>query len=339
MTRFHHTANGSATTTLIERAGLPGSCSIWADPLHDGPVPAELSDRELMEVRARHLGGPWGSRVGGANAEHTVPEVMTELERWRAAIDDASAYDELVLWYEHDLFDQLNLIQVLDRIGSSTAGARRVSLVSLDSFPGRPDFRGLGELEPDDIASLFTTRQPIVEAQLTLAARAWAAFRSPNPRAIEALLLTETQPLPFLAAALSRHLRELPSTRYGLSRFELSILDLASEEPVSIWDAFHRVSNSETAFYLGDLSFWRLVESLVAGASEDALLDVRLESARGAALPRGQLSLTETGRAVLAGDVDRVAAIGIDRWLGGVHLEGRGPVWRFDDDGRRVVIQ
>ena len=79
-------------------------------------------------------------------------------------------------------------------------------------------------------------------------------------------------------------------------------------------------------------------ESLAAGASDHALLDVRLEGARGGALPRGHLSLTETGRAVLAGDVDRVAAIGIDRWLGGVHLEGRGPVWRFDEATSSVVV-
>ena len=329
MTRFHHVTNGTSTTTSIESAALPGSCSIWADPLHDGPVPADLSDRELMEMRAAHL----------ADGEHTVATVMEELERWRAAIDDASTHDELVLWYEHDLFDQLNLIQVLDRLGSSGAPARRVSLVCIGSFPGRPDFRGLGELEPDDIASLFPKRQPIVEAQLSLAARAWSAFRSPDPRAIEALLLTDTEALSFLAPALGRHLEELPSTRYGLSRFELSILDLARDETVSIWDAFHRVSNGETAFYLADLSFWRLVESLAAPASENALLDVRLESSRGGTLPRGQLSLTETGRAVLAGYVDRVAAVGIDRWLGGVHLEGRGPTWRLDDASRRVVIR
>ena len=328
MTRFHHTANGSATTALIERAGLPGSTSIWADPLHDGPVPAGLSDRELIALRARDF----------ADADHDAEGFVAEVERWRAAVDDVSSYDELVLWFEHDLFDQLNLIQLLDRLGSSGAPARRVSLISIGSFPGRPDFRGLGELEPDDIASLFPARQPIAQPQLALAARAWSAFRSPDPRAIEALVSTDTSALPFLAPALRRHLEELPSTRYGLSRFELSLLDLAREEPVTIWDAFHRVSNGETAFYLADLSFWRLVESLGAPASDQALLDIRLESARGGPLPRGLLSLTETGRKVLAGDLDRVAAIGIDRWLGGVHLEGRGPVWRFDDATKRIVF-
>jgi hypothetical protein len=42
-----------------------------------------------------------------------------------------------------------------------------------------------------------------------------------------------------------------------------------------------------------------------------------------------ELMLTDDGRRVLAGDADRVRLRGIDRWLGGVHLTGRGPVWRW----------
>ena len=36
---------------------------------------------------------------------------------------------------------------------------------------------------------------------------------------------------------------------------------------------------------------------------------------------RGTVALTEVGWAVLAGRADRVALGGIDRWLGGVHLQ------------------
>ena len=39
MTRFLHVANGTSTTRTIEAARIPGVCSIWADPLYDGPVP------------------------------------------------------------------------------------------------------------------------------------------------------------------------------------------------------------------------------------------------------------------------------------------------------------
>ena len=54
-TRFLHLANGTATTDLIARAAIPGDTSIWADPLHDGPVPGALDESELRAVRARYI--------------------------------------------------------------------------------------------------------------------------------------------------------------------------------------------------------------------------------------------------------------------------------------------
>src|SRR6266446_9638303 len=56
--RFHHVANGTCTTRLIQAAGIPGALSIWADPLHDGPVPGGLTDEELLDVRSRYHTGP-----------------------------------------------------------------------------------------------------------------------------------------------------------------------------------------------------------------------------------------------------------------------------------------
>jgi hypothetical protein len=100
--RFLHVANGSSTTMTLAEAGVPGAMSIWADPLHDGPVPGGLSDEQLLEVRRGYL-DPEGRFAGTDN----------DLRRWRDAIAADDAYDELVLWYEHDLFDQLTLIQLL----------------------------------------------------------------------------------------------------------------------------------------------------------------------------------------------------------------------------------
>src|SRR3954453_17145751 len=106
MTEFMHVANGTSTTRTIHAAGVPGRSSIWADPLHDGPVPDGLDDEALLALRAQFIGG--GGYDGAAGA--------AGLGRWGEAIDDTNAYGELVLWYEHDLFDQLNLIQILSRL-------------------------------------------------------------------------------------------------------------------------------------------------------------------------------------------------------------------------------
>ncbi len=311
-----HVANGHSTTGLLETSVVPGRTMVWADPLSDGPVPGNVSDDELLRIRAAFLAG----------TPEDVEEIAADMSGWRAAIDDDSSYDELVLWFEHDLFDQLNLIQLLTHLGAR-ALSKPVTMVSIGTFAGHPNFKGLGELSPEDLAALFATRQPITPEQLALAPRAWSAYRSPDPRAIEALLSTDTSALPFLAAALGRHLEEFPSEADGLSRSERRLMELALDRPVDIHQAFPRMHEGESAYYMSDMSFFDVANALAIATPP--LLIINLAHPKGSEMPVGTLELTAQGRDVLLGRADRLRLCGIDRWLGGVHLEGRGPAWRW----------
>jgi len=115
-----------------------------------------------------------------------------------------------VLWFEHDLYDQLQLIQVLD--GLSDLRGPPISLVCEAEY--------LGRMAPQRAAELFALRNPLVRRHFQQARAAWAAFRSPDPTDLEKL---KTESLPFLAAALLRHLEEFPWTTDGLSRTERQI--------------------------------------------------------------------------------------------------------------------
>jgi hypothetical protein len=324
-TAFLHIANGSSTTTTIHDAGIPGQSSIWADPLHEGPVPADATDDELLAIRARHVGGE----------VHGIEAVASEMRRWREVIDAHEEYDEIVLWYEHDLFDQLNLIQVLSRLAAAGPWPKPVSLICIGSFPGRPRFKGLGELTAGELGPLFDTRQPVTPAQYTLAARAWAAFRSADPTAIEGLLRTDTSALVYLAAALERHLEEFPSTAGGLSRTERRLLELAAAGPLPLRAAFPRMHDEETAFYITDSSFLRMAVGLSSPFAP--LLLIRTRSGPDRQALSGTIELTDMGRDLLTGRDDRITRWGIDRWLGGVHLTGTRPHWRWDRAHERLV--
>jgi hypothetical protein len=48
-------------------------------------------------------------------------------------------------------------------------------------------------------------------------------------------------------------------------------------------------------------------------------------------------TITPLGRQALAGAIDRVHEVGIDDWRGGVRLQGRGPVWRWDSAQRKLA--
>jgi hypothetical protein len=334
-TRFLHVANGTCTTQLIRAAGIPGAVSIWADPLYEGPVPGGLTDDELIEVRTRYHAGPSDVTPAAPHASDPSRDPVNDMREWRAVMERHGSYDELVLWFEHDLFDQLALIQLLTWVHEHVPANQPASLVCIGSFAGRPDFKGLGELTPQELASLLETRQRVGEPHYGLAERAWRAFREPTPEALDVVRQGDTAALPYLAPAVTRFLHEYPWTVDGLSRTERRLLELAGDGGIALSAAFGRMHHGETVYYITDTSLAALAEAL--SRTSPPLLTLDREGDGHAGSLRGSVALTEAGRAVLARRLDRVTACGIDRWLGGVHLQSGGTVWRWDDARQTVT--
>ncbi|MBD0326590.1 MAG: RNA polymerase subunit sigma, partial [Pyrinomonadaceae bacterium] len=162
-----HLHNGDSSANILRESGLPGEHLAWREALISGPTPQNLSAEEWIRVRAAHL----------AEAYDVSPEDCTRnlLEQDRA-LSDFSQHEEVVLWFEHDLFCQLHLIYLLQWFATRELGETKLSLVCVDSFPGVEDFRGLGQLSPPQMASLFETRSEVSAAQLNLAVAAWQAY-------------------------------------------------------------------------------------------------------------------------------------------------------------------
>ena len=268
----------------------------WRDALHEGPVPT-VGAAEMREVRARFLSGSgWGDAA----------ELRAAFEERDATLAAALRERTVVLWFEHDLYDQLQLLQVLALCAETGWDADRLGLVLVGTFPGRPDFHGLGELDAGELESLWPARAPVTEAQVALAVVGWEAVRAPEPTAIAALVDRDTSALPYLAAALRRLLEELPDTTSGLSRTERQLLEAVEAGASTPVEAFLAYVAREEAPFAGDTWVFATLEAL-GPLREDAALR----------------------RDVLAGRADRVDLLGIDRWVGGTHLVP-GAVWRRD---------
>jgi hypothetical protein len=294
-----------------------------------------LSDDQLLEVRRQYLARPADVRPRTWSGSDPTLDGANDMRQWRARIARHDSYGELILWFEHDLFDQLNLIQVLTWIREHVPPAKPVSLLCIGSFPGRPDFKGLGELTPQELAPLIDDRQPVRRGQYELAERAWRAFRAPTPQALDVLRQDDTSALPYLAPAIGRFLQEYPSTRDGLSRTERRLLALADGDGVALLQAFPRMHDGETVYYVTDRSLAAIAATFSHVVPPLLTLDVpAVEQHR---MLQGWVTLTAAGRSMLLGEVDRVTTCGIDKWLGGVHLHGGEKVWRWDDLTQRIV--
>lgn len=328
-----HITNGDSVGDSLRRSGLRGDVLAWQDVLHEGPVPAGLPLAALSQLRAQSIASAgWGR----------YDDVLASFRARDTALAAYREHDEVVLWFEHDLYDQLQLIQVLDWLDAHPPSTTRLSLLCIGAYPVAPRFIGLGQLTPEQLAALYPRRHPITPAELALGRAAWAAFRAPDPTAIESLLAADTSALPYLAGALTRLLEEYPATADGLSRTDRQILATIAADADIPPRLFAAAQDLEDRPFMGDLTFWTHVRDLSTGDHPLlALVDgggfsMPAERGNGAAFVAQRLALTETGRAVLAGYADWASLHPLDRWIGGVHLIGPAPAWRWDADHHRL---
>ena len=309
---------------LLNAGGCDGKILPWRDVLHEGPVPA-LELAALSQIRVKFL----ASRGWGA-----LPALHASFAARDRTLAGFGAYDEVVLWFEHDLYDQLQLAQVLSFLADKAQSEDCISLICIDRHEDVMPFRGLGDLMPAHVAPLLRARQRVPEAAFQGASQVWQAFTSTDPLALEAFLAQDLPALPFMRAALLRHLQELPSTHNGLGRTAHHVLGAIASgchEPVALLKAHWA---QEEAPYMGDWSFWYLIQEMASSP-------VPLVTIAGAwsrqDLRGAMLGITKAGIEVLAGRLDAVRLCGIDRWYGGIHLRGSYARWRWDATACHVV--
>jgi hypothetical protein len=311
-----HITNGDSVVASLRDGQIPGTYLPWRDVLHDGPVPQTATLEALSDVRARVVCG----------ADEHYADTRREFAERDRTLRGFSAHDETVLWFEHDLYDQLQLIQLLDWFFRQDLGDARLSLIQIDRHPEIPRFYGLGQLNGRQLAELMPLRTPVTAAQLAIGHDAWHAFCSPDPRSLLAIAGRSFQEMPFLQAALTRGFEEYPAVRTGLSRTERQLIEAGAAGARRRRDYFLASSEHESCPW-GDLSvYWRL--DRLAGGPAPAIDRRDVDD----------YAINDRGRRLLAGADDWAAAPRmLDVWIGGVHLTGPSPQWRWDPDRLGLV--
>jgi RNA polymerase sigma factor (sigma-70 family) len=323
-TAMLHIADGESVAGTLRESGIPGVVAVYGDMMYEGPAPAGLDAEAWREIRARFM--------AAAGVRETVEESRQYLKACEDSLAAFSRHEEVVLWLSHTLSNQLILIKVLDWLSRQKPAATKLSLICVGSYPGMDRFAGLGQLQAQQLASLADTRLAVGETQYSTARAAWNSFTSPDPTDIDRFIATDTSALPFIAAALRRHLEQFPSADNGLSRTERQVLSVLRDRgSVSGPELFVAVRDLQEQVYMGDDSLYRIVADL----SEARHPLVQISDTVQQRL--GDVTITETGLKALEGRADHIDLNGIDRWLGGVHLKGEKAAWRWDGTAGRIV--
>jgi hypothetical protein len=317
-----HISNGDATE--VAGTGLARRVIYWRDTLHEGPV-LDVAPAELRQIRVNYLTSCDDVERAGMMRQFTERDQALEANR----------DGQYVLWFEADLYDQLQIAEILARLADLGVPAERITLICIGEHPGIARFGGLGELTADQLSELPHTRAcaRLTPAALELATRAWAAFRAPTPEGLSAIAAARLGELRFLGEAFDRLSREYPATRDGLSLTERRVLAAVADGAPDAGTIFVRTQARETRPYLGDSTCFARIDRMAEGPHPLLSTD-----SPGRPVQRAtRVHLTDSGARVLAAQADQVVLNGIERWIGGVHLHGRDVPWRWDDGTESIV--
>ncbi len=207
-----HVTNGDSVVFSWKKCGLLGTHVAWRDVLHEGPVPAGLSLEDTSRVRADYLASRgYGNPI----------KINHDFEKRDAAIRKAKEFDEVVLWFEHDLYDQLQILQAIVVLNDLGLGAGAVQLINSDQY--------LGMLSGEELMALYPKRKYLTAAAAQGAASAWHAFTADDPAALAMAARQKYVGLPFMRDALLRLCEEYPAAQSGLSRTQKQLLEACAQ--------------------------------------------------------------------------------------------------------------
>src|SRR5947209_8598740 len=194
-----HIHNGDSIANTARAAGLPGRHLPFRETLISGPVRPNLGAQEWIEERARFLSDYFGENL---------LRVRNDLLEQEQMLDRAREEEEVVLWFEHDLFCLVNLLYLLSRLSK----CRRLSLV----WCSRP----LGTEDGEEIFKQYHSRYAVAPAMLNAATLAWRAYTSEDALELNKLLDADFVDFPFLRDGFVLHASRFPSLYNGLGEVE-----------------------------------------------------------------------------------------------------------------------
>jgi hypothetical protein len=317
--------NGDIAADRLRQAGIGDEVLPWRDILYEGPVPLTETIGELSEIRARYLAG-------------TYPEsgrsVRAEFQARDARLAASGCFDRVALWFEHDLCDQLQLIQLVSWFSTEIREPGSLLLVQADDY--------LGAQGPQSIKRLRSRAIEIEPEHLKRANDAWFAFCRDTPELWVQLVERDLTIFPHLRAAVQRMLEELPGVN-GLSRSETAVLNRVANGTTRPADLFvELVAENRTIDFMGDWSFFTLLDRMAAGPASllRSSIDAKFHPAWASEQRRqyldAELRLTPLGETALAGREDYARQAKIDRWWGGTHLTNDN-LWRWDAENCRLI--
>ena len=247
-----HILNGDATLGLFEKSGLKGKAIVWREILCEGPAISKLEQAEFWELRKEFLKG-----FAPENFEAFCTQLYQDF--YLLTVND---WEEIVLWFEYDLFCQLNMLALLSLLKEKAKPYdTQISLICVGRHKSWEGLKGLGEFAPSAYPSLFEKRKSLSSKELLYASKIWELYSSGQQELLFEEDLTHPTFL-YLKEALLAHFMRFPQKVSGLNEIETYVLSELNHRPQTKPSLIGNLLRRDNFYGFGDVQYEKAIDNL-----------------------------------------------------------------------------
>ncbi len=253
MSSLLHITNGDAFTGTLKSLKLKGDIITWREMLCEGKTLTNVGSEKF-----------WKTRFDFLHKNYKVSKssfIEKTLKEYRSLCNHKQQ-DEIVLWFEYDLFCQINMLAVLSWLKTHRKYAQ-ISLVCSGMEDGSDQLLGLNQLSEEQLMRLYTDKKVLSQDDIEYADYVWQLYCSDNPMRLENLTDFSQYQYDYLGEAVRTHLKRFPSIRNGLNEMENSLLEIANtEKPESRHAFLGAILGNQGMLGFGDTQYERAINRL-----------------------------------------------------------------------------
>ncbi len=248
-----HITNGDNFTSRLQSLKLKGDIITWREMLCEGKTLSTVGSESFWKTRFEFL-----------NRNYKVSKswfVEKTLKEYRSLCNHKQQ-DQIVLWFEYDLFCQINMLAVLSWLKTHRRHAE-ISLICSGKEDDSGKLYGLNELSDEKLITLYENKTILSQDDIEFADYVWQLYCSDNPIRLENLVAHNDFQFNYLSDALKTHLKRYPTIKNGLNELENRVLSIAeNEKPASRKELLSSVLNNQGLYGFGDTQYDRMITSL-----------------------------------------------------------------------------
>ena len=224
-----HITNGDFTTNRIHKLNFKGDIITWREMLCEGKTPVDVGSENFWKTRFYFLKSSY--KISKQKfIDYTVKEYRN--------LCNQKEQDEIVLWFEYDLFCQINMLAIISWLKRYRKD-RQISLIYSGKTDNQEKLFGLNELTNSQLKELYKKRTQLTKDDIEYADYIWQLFCSDSPLQLEnAHKISSNSTFSYLEKAIKSHLLRFPSIENGLNHIENNILKTAKNNQFTSKELF-----------------------------------------------------------------------------------------------------